>query len=153
MKIVNEDILSGLGVLRTSDKKVVVLHCCNCHHKMGAGIAKYLRSVHPEVYKADVQQTKLSDRGKLGTYSTAIIEPSFHILNCYGQYNYARHHGEINVDYDAIRSCLRRVAMSYNNWEMRMPKLGCDRAGGDWNIVKRIIEEELPQQQITIYWK
>ena len=153
MDIIKSDILGGLIDSRNYDKKVVILQGCNCFHRMGAGLAKYLKSVYPEVYSADLRQTKSGDRAKLGTYSTAIVDPNFHILNCYTQYYYGRDKGVVYADYDAIRSVLRRVNLSYNNWEIRTVKLGCELANGVWDIVKNIIEEELDCQDVTIYRK
>ena len=149
MRIIQCDILTQVN--ETTDK-IVILHGCNCHHRMGAGIAKYLRAVYPQVFTADVSQTKQSDRKKLGTYSVAKVAPNLHILNCYTQYDYKHYEGHAPVDYDAIRDCLKKVNIEYDGWEIRSPKIGCGLAGGDWDRVEQIFQEELNNQDVTIYY-
>ena len=154
MKIINGDILSGLGVLSTYPKRVCLIQGCNCHHIMRAGLAKYLSNIYPEVLEADIKQTTLHDHTKLGTYSTAFIAPNFHILNCYTQFDYGRRKDFLYANYEAIRMCMRRIYITYcNDWEIRMPKIGCGLANGSWDVVEKIIEEELPQQDVTIYYR
>jgi len=148
--ILKKDILTKIDTTIPT----VVLHGCNCLHTMGAGIAKYLSTVYPQVYSADVSQTKKHDKSKLGTFSTAIITPKFHILNCYTQYDYMRRHSSTPpVDYDAIRNCCKKVAERYKGWEIRTPKIGCGLAGGQWSVVQAIFTEELKGLAVTVYEK
>ena len=150
MLLVKKDILTRIDPVMPT----VILHGCNCLHTMGAGIAKYLSTVYPQVYDADVSQSKKNDKSKLGSFTTAIITPKFHILNCYTQYDYMRRNSTAPpVDYDAIRSCCKKVAERYRGWEIRTPKIGCGLAGGSWGIVQDIFIDELKGLAVTVYEK
>lgn len=151
MRIVKQDILTGID---TTDKPTVVLHGCNCLHTMGAGIAKYFNHKYPQVLVAD-KTTRYGDRSKLGTYSTAIIREQvpFHILNCYTQFDYRGPHGRCLCDYRAIQRCLNKVAQEYQDWEIRLPMIGCGLARGSWDVVSDIFTKELNNCDYTVYYK
>lgn len=144
----NEDILKNIN----AGVQTVILHGCNCFHTMGAGIAKYLSEVYPQVYTSDVLQTIKGDKEKLGSYSTAVIHNNLHVLNCYTQYGFRRSHSSIAVEYWAIKKCLQKVAIQYHDWEIRMPRIGCGLAGGEWDIVKDIIQEVLIDIDVSVYY-
>lgn len=149
MQEIKGDILNGLP---KATNKTVVLHGCNCLHIMGAGIALYFRKRFPLVYEVDCA-TVARDTKKLGTYSIAPINEEFHILNCYTQFGIQPDvYSNPPVDYNAIRRCLNTVAIAYADWEIRLPKIGCGLAGGDWSVVKSIIEEELGDRDTYIYY-
>jgi len=132
----------------------IILHGCNCFCKMGSGVAKQIVETYPLALHADLE-TKVGDYNKLGNftiissktkkYSSKII----HIINCYIQYNYGRQNKRY-VDYDALRLCLRKVNFKFPNKHIGMPKIGAGLGGGDWNIIKNIIEEELKDMRVTI---
>ena len=114
MEIIKQDILTGLESPSRYPNKVVILYGCNCHHTMGAGIARYLSAKFPQVLVADRTQSINHDRGKMGSYTTAVIVPHFHILNCYTQFDYKRYSETNPVDYDSIRACLRTINTEYD---------------------------------------
>ena len=153
MKEVKGDILTGLeeGDVRGN---VVILHGCNCFHIMGAGIAVYLRKKYPIIYAAD-KETVLGDPAKLGTYSSAFVFENKYVqvevANCYTQYGLGDRNHKVPVEYGAVRSALQKINKDYDGWEIRTPMIGCGLAGGDWSVVKRIFEEELSDQNITLY--
>ena len=122
----------------------VVLHGCNCFCTMGSGIAKEVRCRYPEAYAADCKTIKGSQQ-KLGDYSVAEIErPNKHpftLLNCYTQYNYGK--DGVYANYNAIKTVMRHVKYDFGHKKIAYPLIGAGKAGGDWNVIKRIIEEEL----------
>lgn len=127
-------------------------HQANCMKVMGAGIALQVKKRLPELYMAD--QMSLRTPGKLGTF-TFHIYPHGIAFNLYGQYNYGR--DKCYTNYDAQRNALRRLAFKLRNKQatarIGLSKLGCSLAGGDWNLVAQIIEEELAGFDVTIYSK
>ena len=102
---IKADILNGID----PNQKTLILHGCNCFHTMGAGIAKYLKQKYPQVYKADLS-TLYGNKTKLGSYSTAIITPQLHILNCYLQFTYGRER-KVYVEYFQVSKCLDRKSV------------------------------------------
>lgn len=126
---------------------------CNCFNTMNSGIAKSIRDVWPEVYIVDCQ-TQKGDYNKLGTtshYGVSVKNNKFlYIANCYTQYNYGRELGKVYVDYDAIAMCMNKLNHDLKGKKLGLPMIGCGLAGGDWNIVKNIIETRLIDVDVTI---
>jgi O-acetyl-ADP-ribose deacetylase (regulator of RNase III) len=121
---------------------MVILHGCNCFHKMGAGIAKRLVSVYPKILEED-KMTRFADKRKLGTILPITVEKDVIVINCYTQYNYGR--GEELINYNAVYWCMVNVKQYLYSldkpYELRSPKIGCGLAGGDWERVKDIITQ------------
>ena len=129
---------------------IVLVHGCNCHCNMGAGLALRIKKLYPEAYKAD-QETVSHDRTKLGTMSGATINPNLSVVNLYTQYNYGG--GGVNVDYDAMRKCFESlVNNAVADYIFLIPKyIGCGLAGGDIIIVTKLIEEVFENQAYYLF--
>jgi O-acetyl-ADP-ribose deacetylase (regulator of RNase III) len=69
MHVIQGDLLN----LASIGEFDVIVHGCNCHCTMGAGIAAAIKKRFPEAYAADCATLK-GDRSKLGTISQAQIE-------------------------------------------------------------------------------
>lgn len=144
MKVVSGDLLE----LAEQGNFDIIVHGCNCFHTMGAGLAAQIAKNYPQVVEAD-KRTAAGDPSKLGTLQ--IIAPSistFLIVNAYTQFKYGT--DSLQVEYGAVRSCftkLRLYAQERRKYgqaaRIGYPKIGAGLAGGDWNIISRIIEEEL----------
>jgi len=128
----------------------VIVHGCNCHCKMGAGIAKTIKAHFPEAYAADLATAK-GDRGKLGTISFAEIQRphrSFVVVNAYTQYDW-RGSGK-KVDYDAIRTAMQLVKRTFGGKRIGYPLIGAGLAGGDWEYIAPIIDTALNGENHTL---
>jgi O-acetyl-ADP-ribose deacetylase (regulator of RNase III) len=144
IQILHGDLIK-LASIRTFD---VIAHGCNCYCTMGAGIAYAIKRAFPEAYEADIQTIK-GDKNKLGTCSFATIyrnSQSFIVVNAYTQFDY-RGKG-VKVDYDAVRACMRWIQTNFGTAHIGMPKIGAGLAGGDWSIIRNIINQEL--ENITV---
>jgi O-acetyl-ADP-ribose deacetylase (regulator of RNase III) len=124
----------------------VIVHGCNCFCEMGAGIARLIRSEFPEAYEADLA-TEKGDLSKLGTCSEA-FSGGVVVVNAYTQYHF-RGKGVL-VDYDALREALRWVRQCHGGKRIGLPRIGAGLAKGDWEIIQRIIEEELGAEDATL---
>ena len=131
---------------------VVLIHGCNCHNNMGAGLAKRIKQLYPEAYQAD-QNTVAHSRDKLGTLSGAKINNNLSVVNLYTQYNYGGN--VVNVDYTAMRKCFELlVDNAMVDYIFLIPKnIGCGLAGGDINIVTPMIEECFKSQAYYLFDK
>src|SRR6056297_401088 len=131
----------------------VILHGCNCMCEMGAGIAKAIRDNFPEAYQADLD-TKSGDKNKLGTCSYAICRVNDHqlvVVNAYTQYDYKQQRkDQVLVDYEAVRSCMRWIKQNYSGSRIGLPRIGAGLAGGDWDRISRIIDDELGDEDVTL---
>jgi O-acetyl-ADP-ribose deacetylase (regulator of RNase III) len=118
------------------------LHIANCFHTMGGGIAKQLKENFPNVYKADLK-TVFGDYNKMGTISFAGLSGPYIIFNMYAQYHYGSYKKQLNED--ALICCLDKVKYYVNKDKtIAYPyMMGCGLAGGDWEVVSKILAEKL----------
>jgi len=78
------------------------------------------------------------------------------IVNGYTQFDLGKDNftGDIPVDYDAIRLVMRKINREFEGLRIGIPEIGCGLAGGEWDVVSKIIEEELTHVDATIvHWK
>jgi O-acetyl-ADP-ribose deacetylase (regulator of RNase III) len=141
------------GDLLESDCDVVI-HCCNCLHTMGAGIARSIRERWPEVYDKD-KETPYGERQKLGHYSAALTCDDFTVINLYAQFDYGRPEDGRRLDYNALRCGLQRFVDQLQKQNVQ-PKigtyyLGCSNAGGDQNVVRKILDEVFADMPLFLY--
>lgn len=144
MKIVEQDILriqSG-----------IVCHQVNCQGVMGSGLALAMKEMRKQVFvqyrilcetlnrdpKALLGQAQFMEYGNLA------------IVNIFGQETYGRRKKHPYTDYNAVKKAFETLrkkisAYGYKGAQVYIPYLmGCDRAGGDWNIYSKIVESEIP---------
>lgn len=136
-------------LVRDSADYQVIGHGCNCFCTMGAGIAPQIKAKFPEAYEVDCATIK-GDKNKLGTITYTVIQDTPIIVNLYSQYGYARQHGEVALDYKALRSSLKLMKEKFSGKTMALPWIGAGLAGGDWNVILRIIEEEMRGEYVTV---
>ena len=128
----------------------LIAHGCNCFCTMGAGIAKGIKTSFPAAFKAD-KATRKGEKKKLGTCSFASINRNgspLIVVNAYTQFDW-RGQG-VKVSYDAIRSCMKWIKKKYSGKRIGLPKIGAGLAGGDWNLISNIIDEELSEEDVTL---
>jgi len=152
----------------------VITHGCNCFCTMGAGIAVPMKlnfqcdqfPMEDPKYKGSINklgtidfQTKFIVLNKPITIAGVTIEaPDFGgfpliVVNSYTQYRYGRNHadGDQNpVDYEAIAMCMRKINHKFPGKKIGLPKIGAGLAGGDWDRIKTIIENELKDMDVYI---
>lgn len=142
MKIVEGDLIT----LALAGQFDVIVHGCNCFCTMAAGIARAIQEEFPEAYAADLVTNK-SDRKKLGDFSFATVQRDEHeitIVNGYTQFHF---HGEsVLVDYNAVQRLFKKVKQQFSGKRIGYPKIGAGLAGGDWERISRIIEQELADE-------
>lgn len=153
MNIVNGNLVDAL----LEGKLDYIAHCCNCQNNFGAGIAKEIRERVPQAFHADtVDSSFWSDSTKLGTTSFG-----GRVFNLYGQLRYGR--GK-QIDYGAYSSALSYMIqeieelhpLTEDNHKKPLVgfpyKIGSDRAGGDWEVIKEITEGMIKPSLINMVW-
>lgn len=121
----------------------VVVHGCNCQCVMGAGIAKAIRTAFPSAFDAD-KATSRGDRGKLGTFSSALVVSggrSITVVNAYTQFHWRGR--KPLADYEAIRRVFSLIRSTFSGKRIGYPKIGAGLAGGDWPTIAAIIDDAL----------
>ena len=64
---------------------------------------------------------------------------------------YYGYDGRKLVSYDAIYDIFQSLSKKFN--EIAIPKIGCGLAGGNWEIVKRIIEDAVGDKcHVKVYY-
>ena len=124
----------------------VIVHGSNCFCTMGAGIAKQIREQLPAAYEADCQ-TVSGSAGKLGSYSAAKYN-GLTVVNAYTQFDTVG--PGIKADYNAIRTVMAKIKIDFHGCRIGMPMIGAGLAGGDWNVISGIIDEELAGEDVTL---
>ena len=144
MKYIDGDLIS----IAKAGEFDIIGHGCNCFHSMNSGIAPQIKSNWPQAYSADLK-TAYGSRDKLGTYSKSEAV-GLTILNIYSQFKYGTH--QIQVDYDAMRRAFKAIKREFGGEGRRFgfPKIGAGLAGGNWDIISKIIDEELINENVTI---
>lgn len=141
-----------------------ICHQVNAQGIMGSGIAKQIRDKWPTVYNEYKNFIDIGYDNKWFDWSSNIlgnicwteIEPNRWVVNFFSQDKYYPRN-VCHTDYYAFQKCcwnLKRMLKRLNmeNCIIGFPyKIGCGLAGGDWNIVYNIIEDEFKDYTVRIY--
>lgn len=126
----------------------LICHGCNCKNTWGAGIAKILKEKYPLAFETDINSTS-----RMGTISVCRDYDECIIVNAYTQL-YPGSNGwgidSNNNRYIAIRECMKSINEEFKGNHIGLPLIGCGLAGLEWDIVKKIIKEELVDMDVTI---
>jgi len=127
-----------------------LVHCCNNYHVMGSGIAYFLAKKFPQVYQADLE-TERDCESKMGYFSKAMISENRMVYNLYAMWGIGNDGQPLhrNLSYDSFYNGLWRICEELEGEfslplpiHVGLPKyIGCCRAGGEWSIVEKMIED------------
>jgi O-acetyl-ADP-ribose deacetylase (regulator of RNase III) len=147
--------------LTKTDCKVIA-HGVNTQGIMGAGVAKALYEKWPKVKFAYLDFFTEFNAGPNGEHFLGDIDViqvfrgGPFVANCFTQ-QYFGSDGKRYVSYDAMNDCMEKLYLFCVNQginEVAIPKIGCGLAGGDWNIVRSILESVFPQDfKVKVYIK
>lgn len=123
----------------------VIVHGCNAQGKMGSGFAKELRTRFPEAYERYIEVYNL--RGlELGDTVYYDVSDQLCIANCITQKFYG-YDGEKYVSYDAIDNAMLKMNELIGSLNVvthiHFPKIGAYLGGGNWNVIKEIIDHRM----------
>lgn len=127
------------------DKSIVIIpHCCNDLGIMGAGVARAILDMWPNVY--DKYKVSSLDLGSVNCVEVDSDNGKTIVANMIGQHGVGiDEKGNPPVRYHALCLAMHKVAESVknsgNNFEIHCPVFGCDLAGGDWGLVSKLVEE------------
>lgn len=138
------------GDILASDEKVIA-HGCNCSGGFGSGFAKAVAERYPQVkdsylYRFNTVGWKLGDVQLIGVGDGSGRE----IANCATQERYGKPSNGPYVSYPAIRKVIKELVRSYPQG-FAMPKIGAGLAGGNWDIISEIINEESGDVEVRVY--
>jgi O-acetyl-ADP-ribose deacetylase (regulator of RNase III) len=145
----------------------VIVHGANCFCKMKRGLAPQMAeafgcdryTLEGDSYKGDMNKLGNIDfevrdidvKGNVfhpkgihdKSYTNTLI-----IINAYTQYHWDT--ATKPLDYAALELCLKKINYTFKDKHIGLPQIGCHLAGGDWNIVKKMIKNHLKDCQVTV---
>lgn len=82
-----------------------------------------------------------------------VVRDEIWVANLIAQHGISVRGGVPPIRYLTLRECLRTLAGEARRLSasVHMPRIGCGLAGGKWEMVAPIIEEELNDLSVTVY--
>lgn len=138
----------------------IIAHQTNCKGVMGAGVALAIRNRYPEIMPEYTNACKVLGSNVLGTCQILRTNDGRYIANLFGQNGFGYGgfgHGR-NTDYRALKVALTSLVrhLTINGISaVAMPyKLGCGLAGGDWEVVSKLLINAFAKKNIRLeLWK
>lgn len=137
-----------------SERVDIIVHGCNAQGSMASGFAKELRSRFTGAY--DDYMLAYDTVGLVLGENVLHVDDAENVIICNSitqdRYGYD---GKKYVSYDGIDSCfdkLNEVAKQLgNNVHVHFPLIGADLGGGDWNVIREIIDGRLDDAHKHLY--
>ena len=137
--------------------KRIIAHCCNDAGFWNAGFVRALS----ERYHQPERDYRRWARGltpvpfRLGQVQFVRVQPGLSVANIIGQSGIRSASNPTPIRYDSLRKGLARVRVRAlkDDATVHMPRIGAGLAGGDWEIISAIIEDELYSHgvNVTVY--
>ena len=138
------------GDIFESDEKFIA-HGCNCSGGFGSGVAKLIADKYPKVRE---DYLLIHDRfgWDLGMVRSVSVGDGSgrEIANCATQERYGKPDCGPYVSYPAIRQVIQKLVKLWPQG-FAIPKIGAGLAGGNWDIISKIIEEESVDVEVRVY--
>lgn len=145
-----------IGNLLDSDCDIIC-HQVNCRGVMGAGLAKQIAERYPLVL--NVYRNRYNKGlARLGELDFVLATPKQIVCNMYAQDRYGR--DRQYTDYEAFKDCLDGIVdfirISEAKYNFKVNKIGfpynigCGLAGGDWNIVQKLIKDRFANENVAV---
>ena len=137
-----------------SDGPKIIVHVCNDIGAWGRGfvVALSRRWLEPEKLYRAWHRGKTGQPFALGQVQLVNVAPDTWVANLIGQRDIRASGGLAPICYDAVREGLRRVSAEARKLgaSIHMPRIGCGLAGGRWEEVGLIVEQELSAHGISV---
>ncbi|MEK3915935.1 macro domain-containing protein [Paenibacillus sp. FSL H7-0331] len=147
VRIIKKDIL------RASEN--IIAHQVNCQAVMSSGVAKQIKQLYPKVYTEYLQFCLQNKESLLGKIQLVEIGrgTNKYVANLFGQQDFGGD-GKKYTNDDALRNALNELCKfaQTNHYSIALPyRIGCDRGGGDWNVVSKMINDIFKDEEVTLY--
>ena len=147
--------VKGDATVPVGDGPKVIVHVCNDAGAWGKGfvLAISKRWPKPEQSYREWHKHGADVPFELGQVLFVEVEPSLWVANLIGQHGIRPAGGVPPIRYQAVRDGLRRVAAfaQAKVASIHMPRIGCGLAGGTWEEVGRLVQEELADKEIEVH--
>lgn len=124
----------------------------NCFNRQGAGIAVLFKK-HFKTDKFKMELSGEGDKNKLGLIDYE--EKTFNghnitVVNCYTQYNYKQYKGHKPFDFEAFKSCMKKINEEFKGLRIGLPLIGGGLAGGDKDLIISTMKDLLIDCDVTL---
>ena len=133
-----------------ASKADIIAHGCNCRDGFGSGVAREVAHRFPKAKYS--YHKKYDEEGwKLGEVQFVMVNDGSYIANCATQDQYMPR-GVCHANYPAIRKSMETVKKfaQGKGFSIAIPKIGAGLAGGDWNVIEKILEEVFNDYDVTV---
>lgn len=152
--MIYQEIDGDLIELAKEGKFDVIAHGCNCHSTMGAGIAPQMaKAFGCDLFEMELWGSTVRKLGNIDYKYMFVGEKELAVVNAYTQFNYGRNHADGDakpLSYEALTLCMKKINILFSGKHIGLPKIGAGLAGGDWELIKFIIQRELQDCQVTV---
>ena len=130
-----------------------IAHGVNCQNVMGSGVARALYQKWSKIKEDYHTHFLYNEIGAINLGSTiTVVQDNRLFYNMFTQ-NYYSNRSIKNANYAAIAQCFKHLANNPCVKEVAIPRIGCGLAGGDWEIVKQIINDAtLDDLDVYVYY-
>lgn len=133
----------------------IIAQVVNTMGGLGAGFGKSLASSYPSTKRAILDWKKDKSRFKLGKTNLLKINDDLYVFQMIAQKGFQSSGNSIPLKYEVLSLSLKELSAtaSYLSASVHMPYIGSGQAGGDWSIIKEIIDQELVKAdvKVTVY--
>ncbi len=149
------NFVKGDATAPLGDGPSVIVHVCNDIGAWGKGFVLAISKRWPTAEQSYREWHKHGAEVpfELGQVQLIEVEPSGWVANLIGQHGIRTAGGVPPIRYQAVRDGLRRVAAfaQAKKAGVHMPRIGCGLAGGTWDEVGRLVQEELADNEIEMH--
>ena len=122
-----------------------IVHGCNAQGVMGGGVAKAVKEKYPIVFQ-EYRELYKNEQLRVGEADFYLVDTKLVIWNAITQEFYGR--SGRNCSYDAIQTCFAQINTAIPTFpdipqEVHIPMIGAGLGGGNWEIIKTIIEQTM----------
>lgn len=145
--------IQGDATQPVGDGKKIIVHICNDIGRWGKGFVLALSARWPQPEKAFRDWYASGENFALGNAQLVAVESQLWVANVIGQHKITNGKGGLPpVRYEAIQEGLRQVAAfaTAHNATIHMPRIGCGLAGGTWDKIEPLIQQELTAKGIGV---
>lgn len=135
-------------------KEGVLVHGCNTLGLMGAGFARELNKKYPEACRPyfDICANHRADHRRLLGKFVAGQSGDLIIVHAFTQEKLKSVFEPVAVSYNAIEKSFKGIdELCTHGLALNIPKIGAGLAGGNWNIIKTIIEETVKNREVILW--
>lgn len=130
-----------------------IIQIVNNEGKYGAGFSGALSRRWPKV-ESEYRQWWREKFGKLQLGDIQIVQvlSDLVVINMVAQNGIVSKDNPKPINYKALQACLAKagIEISKFNASVHMPRIGCGLAGGTWEEVEKLIEQELLKRGISV---